>query len=227
MLHKARSVNSILANKVFVLAFLLGQLLCQFEEGVCYDSEEVVKARNVLREAQKCNNVWMSKQEQDLLMSYLKDDSDLLEVGSGYSTLWYSQFVRSYVSIEHDLEWYTKILQKINEIPGKRNITYHSAPVEWDLKNGDGTEEAFAVYLNKIDEVSHGRLWDVVLDDGRARVPVAQRVLKYLKPDSIVIIHDFWKRKHYHDVLQWYDVVATVHIGQTIVILKPKAIAMA
>eukprot|EP01023_Acetabularia_acetabulum_P053648 TRINITY_DN600_c0_g1_i2.p1 TRINITY_DN600_c0_g1~~TRINITY_DN600_c0_g1_i2.p1 ORF type:complete len:149 (+),score=18.12 TRINITY_DN600_c0_g1_i2:298-744(+) len=144
----------------------------------------------------------------------------MLEVGSGYSTLWYSQFVKSYVSIEHDQAWYQIVNKLIQD--GNRNISYNLAAVEWPSNSVEAIEVQFQDYLNKVEEVSQGRLWDVVLDDGRARVGVAQRVLKYLKPDSRVIIHDFWNRKGYHSVLQSYQVVAGVLDGQSIVVLKPK-----
>eukprot|EP01024_Parvocaulis_polyphysoides_P040262 TRINITY_DN3658_c0_g2_i3.p2 TRINITY_DN3658_c0_g2~~TRINITY_DN3658_c0_g2_i3.p2 ORF type:complete len:134 (-),score=20.00 TRINITY_DN3658_c0_g2_i3:1112-1489(-) len=122
--------------------------------------------------------------------------------------------------------WGAKVEKMIADTPGQRNISYHVTPVEgWDFNLGDGNEQQFKPYLDKIDEVSRGRTWDVVLDDGRARVLVAERVLKYLKPNSIVIIHDFWQRGYYHSVLHLYDVVAAVYDGQSIVILKPKPLA--
>eukprot|EP01025_Chloroclados_australasicus_P016229 TRINITY_DN18062_c0_g1_i10.p8 TRINITY_DN18062_c0_g1~~TRINITY_DN18062_c0_g1_i10.p8 ORF type:complete len:170 (+),score=12.87 TRINITY_DN18062_c0_g1_i10:917-1426(+) len=168
----------------------------------------------------------MSKSEQALIMSYLNKNVSMLEIGSGYSTLWYSQFVGSYVSIEHDAAWHAKVKQMIAQTPGERNISYNVSPVQWSWGQGEGSEKDFKDYLDKIDVLSKGRKWDVVLDDGRARVDVALRVLKYLKSDSIVIIHDFWGREHYHSVLHLYKVVASVYDGQSIVLLKPKVIGV-
>ena len=47
----------------------------------------------------------MSPQEISLIESFLEPRDVMLEWGSGYSTLWYSKFVRDYYSIEHDQKW--------------------------------------------------------------------------------------------------------------------------
>eukprot|EP01025_Chloroclados_australasicus_P011301 TRINITY_DN14897_c0_g1_i1.p1 TRINITY_DN14897_c0_g1~~TRINITY_DN14897_c0_g1_i1.p1 ORF type:complete len:226 (+),score=16.47 TRINITY_DN14897_c0_g1_i1:117-794(+) len=208
---------------LLVLVCVVSQSLCQLDEEICYDSDEVVKAFQIISQAQKCNHVWMSKSEQDLLMAYLHKNISMLEVGSGYSTLWYSQFVGSYVSVEHDAAWYNKVKKMIDQQTSQnRNISYNLAAVNWSWSKGEGSEKEFGVYLDKIEELSQGRKWDVVLDDGRARVAVAQRVLKHLNSNAVVIIHDFWQRSYYHSILKLYDVIASVHDGQSIVMLKPK-----
>eukprot|EP01024_Parvocaulis_polyphysoides_P040260 TRINITY_DN3658_c0_g1_i2.p2 TRINITY_DN3658_c0_g1~~TRINITY_DN3658_c0_g1_i2.p2 ORF type:complete len:169 (-),score=24.49 TRINITY_DN3658_c0_g1_i2:87-593(-) len=97
-------------------------------------------------------------------MAYLNNYQSMLEIGSGFSTMWYSQFVNSYVSIEHDKMWGAKVEKMIADTPGQRNISYHVTPVEgWDFNLGDGNEQQFKPYLDKIDEVSRGRTWDVSL----------------------------------------------------------------
>eukprot|EP01025_Chloroclados_australasicus_P008299 TRINITY_DN1290_c0_g3_i1.p4 TRINITY_DN1290_c0_g3~~TRINITY_DN1290_c0_g3_i1.p4 ORF type:complete len:255 (-),score=12.98 TRINITY_DN1290_c0_g3_i1:1831-2529(-) len=198
---------------------------CQLMQPICYVSSQVVRADETITKAQGCSNVWMSRPEQMLVQAYLNKSQSMLEVGSGYSTLWFSQFVGSYVSIEHDAIWYRKVRQMLAKTAGTRNISYNVAPVKWDWSQGEGDEKSFRDYLDKIDELSEGRKWDIVLDDGRARVEVALRVLQYLHPDSKVIIHDFWGREHYHSILHLYKVVSAVYDGQSIVVLQPKVVS--
>eukprot|EP01026_Neomeris_dumetosa_P075986 TRINITY_DN810_c0_g2_i1.p1 TRINITY_DN810_c0_g2~~TRINITY_DN810_c0_g2_i1.p1 ORF type:complete len:223 (-),score=22.51 TRINITY_DN810_c0_g2_i1:236-904(-) len=208
-----------------IFTSLLTEELNAADPTVCYNYYEVVAARDTLRNASQCSKVWMSLPEQALIQAYLTPETEMLEVGSGFSTMWYSQFVKSYVSVEHDQKWGESVEKMLRDTPGERNVSYHVAPVsEYESKDGDEVE--FKVYLDKIDEVSQGRKWDVVLDDGRARIHVAERVLKYLKPTSILIIHDFWKRKYYHSVLESYNVIASVLERQSIVILRPKTISL-
>eukprot|EP01026_Neomeris_dumetosa_P029138 TRINITY_DN2361_c0_g1_i4.p1 TRINITY_DN2361_c0_g1~~TRINITY_DN2361_c0_g1_i4.p1 ORF type:complete len:664 (-),score=95.39 TRINITY_DN2361_c0_g1_i4:365-2356(-) len=196
----------------------------QLDNPICYNTDDVMSAVQTVRVAQNCSHVWMSRPEQALIQAYLEPHMSMLEVGSGYSTMWYSQFVDQYVSIEHDAKWHESVKQMLASTPGKRNVSYNVVPINWPLSKGEGDEATFTAYLDKIDEVSQGRQWDVVLDDGRVRVAVASRVLKYLKPTSLLIIHDFWGRDYYHSVLNTYQVVASVHDGQSIVILKPKTL---
>ena len=47
----------------------------------------------------------MSLQEISIVETHLDPNDTMLEWGSGYSTLWFSQFVREYYSIEHDEGW--------------------------------------------------------------------------------------------------------------------------
>lgn len=47
----------------------------------------------------------MSPNEIALIESYLEPTDVMMEWGSGRSTLWYSQFVKEYYSIEHDKGW--------------------------------------------------------------------------------------------------------------------------
>ena len=49
--------------------------------------------------------VWMSPQEASLIESHLTPEDTMLEFGAGYSTMWFSQFVKEYYSIEHNETW--------------------------------------------------------------------------------------------------------------------------
>ena len=164
--------------------------------------------------------VMMDRDSVKLLCSVLKPSQDVLEWGSGGSTLFYSKFVKSWNSIEHDLAWAKQVSQK--KIP---NVVYHSVPVEWDISKwccSDGTYEEFKEYVEY--PKSLNRKFDVVLVDGRARVACAYSVIRnnLLKPNGVVIIHD-WEREYYKEVLKSFNIVAedvssVRHLG----VLAPK-----
>ncbi len=46
----------------------------------------------------------------------------MLEWGSGYSTLWFSQFVGEYFAIEHNREWHQTIAPNVSDLPNVRLI---------------------------------------------------------------------------------------------------------
>ena len=66
-----------------------------------------------------------------------------------------------------------------------------------------------------------------VLIDGRARADCARYILPYLKPSSIVFIHDYMPRPYYHDVIhQLYNRKGLVLDGQSLLIATPKEAAL-
>ena len=164
--------------------------------------------------------VMMDRDSVKLLCSLLKPSQDVLEWGSGGSTLFYSKFVKSWNTIEHDLAWAKQVSKK--KIP---NVVYHSVPVTWDTVGrwpDDGDYETFKDYVEF--PKSLNRQFDVVLVDGRARVACAYSVIRnnLLKPNGVVIIHD-WERKYYKEVLKSFNIVAedvssVRHLG----VLAPK-----
>lgn len=65
---------------------------------------------------------------------------------------------------------------------------------------------AMSTYVNAIDKFDVKQL-DIVLVDGRFRLQCALKLLPYLQNDSVLLLHDFWVRKPYHEVLKYYDVI--------------------
>lgn len=168
----------------------------------------------------------MSPQEQQLIESYLDDNQTMLEYGSGYSTLWFSQFVKHYYSIEHARDWYEAISAKINALP---NVEYQLAAVDagyrgWPGGFTEGTYEQFEEYIKAVDNFKPARkVFDRVLIDGRARAFCAKYILKYLHQGSYIFIHDFNGRTMYHDNLDaHYIKTAGVFEGQSVVVARPK-----
>ena len=125
----------------------------------------------------------------------------VLEYGAGGSTTLFSRFTKKWVSIDHD-EWWG---QKVNKILLERGLEskakVYTVPTDLPYKNGDGTEEQFQSYINfpkKFEEK-----YDLIIDDGRARVPVSIAALKnnlFQSSSSLLIIHD-WQRRKYKPIV--------------------------
>ena len=72
-----------------------------------------------------------SNHEQALIESFLNSTHKMLEWGSGYSTLWFSQFVDKYYAIEHDRTWHQTIAANLSALP---NVELTLAAVEKGYK---------------------------------------------------------------------------------------------
>ena len=177
----------------------------------------------------------MTDQEVEFLLKYCNKSTDLLEYGSGGSTLLLQNHVSSLVSVEHDPIWYNKILE--NKL--KDNVDYYLVEPNnknWELqfnkdqtkntKGDDGSFEDFFLYC--IFPTSLSRLYNTVLIDGRARLACSYVASNLLKDDGVILIHDFGQ-KCYHKILEYrtyYDPVKelfdVVDNEETLYCLRPK-----
>ena len=161
-------------------------------------------------------NPWMNKFEIKMIKEYIKPNGIMLEWGSGGSTFEFPKLVKEYYSIEHDEGWYNKISTHSN-FP--KNVKYFHVPSDLPRSHPVKPEE-MVTYINY--PSIFNKRFDNVLVDGRARLWCAENILPYLHEDSIVFIHDFWPRKHYHGVFEWYDVVDKIELKPSLVVLKKK-----
>lgn len=148
----------------------------------------------------------------------------MLEWGSGYSTAWYSQFVRKFYSIEHHKEWYETAHAGLANLHNVEHKLSHvpDGHKGWPGGYEEGTEEQFKEYIKAASEFGVEK-YDRVLIDGRARAACAKYILPYLKPDSIVFMHDYHDRPFYHGVVNdHYEIVADINVGQSLAVLRPK-----
>jgi hypothetical protein len=161
----------------------------------------------------------MSKQEIDLLISYLKPEYTMLEWGSGGSTVTFQQYVDKYYSIEHNKEWFEKVDVEL----GNRNLKHkvHNYFVEQNApKSKPSRYEEFKDYIELASTLN--TKFNAVLVDGRARPHCALYAYHLLEDDGVVFIHDYFVRPHYHFVEDKYRVVAGIRTGQTLAVLKKK-----
>jgi hypothetical protein len=185
------------------------------------------------------SKVAMGPAEALKIEEYVKSKSKVLEWGSGGSTLYFSKFVDTYVSIEHDVVWYDEIKFQLLD-----NVELHYVPTHGEKLDEDLDTYASGVFSgpgmeNKIDDVelrngttywtTRGRLdwhcymdylkkpleleyrdYDVIIIDGRSRAMCGYVATRLLKEDGYLLFHDFNHRTYYHGILKYYKVVDTV-----------------
>lgn len=189
---------------------------------------EPAQLMKTLRQKRTDSKVFMMSHEAAIIESYLTPEDHMLEWGAGASTSWFSQFVGNYYSIEHSREWFKKIEGQIGALS---NVHAILSPVAdghkgWGGGAVEGTYEQFKDYVTAVDKFKVP-IFSKVLIDGRARSSCAIYILKYLNADSVVFIHDYHWRNYYHQVVKdYYDIVAQTFDGQTLVVLRPKKVAL-
>ena len=123
---------------------------------------------------------WITYPAIDFISKRVRNDMCVFEYGSGGSTLWWAQRVRSVVSVEHEKTWYERVKKTLSD-----NVSLYQVDLD---TNG--------MYAQKIREYDHA--FDVVVLDGRDRVNCAKNSIDALKHDGI-IIWDNTERKEYED----------------------------
>lgn len=152
----------------------------------------------------------MSPRERVYAASLL-DSKSFLEIGSGYSTLWFSQFARRIVSVETRKKWYENILKLINQnnVTNVELLLFPPEPCAYD-ENGQetwnnrnnaqgsdyGTEEEFSGYLLGIERLLTNADFDVVLVDGNVRELVI-KLLRDRKFQGVILLHDVLPERDY------------------------------
>jgi len=158
----------------------------------------------------------MKEVEINLINKYLNEKVNMLEYGSGSSTVYYAQRVGKLTSIEYQRKWYNKVQESVSELPHV-NVVLIPCPQQ---KPAEYT--TYKEYINW--PKTQTDMWDVGLIDGRARQWCAQSILNNITKESVVFVHDwgpldFPKRSRYNSILQHYDVIEEAH---TLVALRKK-----
>ena len=179
---------------------------------------------------------FMSDPEIDLILGWIGKEHTMLEWGSGVSTIFFSQRVRRYFSIEHDPQWHWPLADKLFRLK-LDNVRLFLVPPNQTL---DGlpnyarpSAERYAQFRDYVDQVAKLGVarFDRVLIDGRSRPECAKKVLPYLSTTSIVFIHDYfntqYERAEYHRlVAEDYETVDEIREGQSLAVLRPKTEGM-
>ena len=160
-----------------------------------------------------------------MIESYLLPTHDMLEWGSGYSTLWFSQFVNKYYSIEHHEEWYSTVQSKLRDTKNVQHKLSHvpDGHKGWGGGFEEGTLEQFKEYVESASNFGLAK-FDRVLIDGRSRAACAEYIVPFLTADSVVFMHDYHDRPYYHNVVnKLYQQIGCIDVGQSLVVLRLKA----
>ena len=172
--------------------------------------------------------VFMSDVEREIIRLHLNKSHTMLEYGSGYSTLYFSEFVASYYSVEHHREWYSKIRTIIDRSPDRfstiKNYTLVAVDPGYNGWLGgfaEGNRDQFDRYIRSI-HFFQVKKFDRVLIDGRARVECALEVHPFLHRDSIVFVHDYSNRPYYNNLTNGkYRLILQTFEGQSLAIFRP------
>jgi predicted O-methyltransferase YrrM len=124
---------------------------------------------------------WLAPAAIDFLAGYLNASDDMLEFGSGRSTLWFAHRVHHISSVEHNPEWYAKISHRISDL-SIANISYFLHP-----KQEDSVPAAESNYVKATSQFQPSSL-DVVLVDGTYRAQCVLQSMPLMKSGGILVI---------------------------------------
>lgn len=145
---------------------------------------------------------YMNSEEISDLVTYIDKDTEMLEIGGGNSTLFFSRIVKRLVTIEHNKEWSDKIsndMKLVSKCDWKIHVIEPSFPQSHPFQPAEPGQ--FDDYVNFISNLDKNQ-FDVILVDGRDRVRCTLASVPLLRKDGVLIIHDFWNRPKYHSVLE-------------------------
>jgi hypothetical protein len=122
---------------------------------------------------------WMNYPVIAFLEERLEGDLEMFEFGSGYSTLYFAERVKSICSVEYDEQWFN--LFKTKELSENVNILF----CDQDVND---------FYCKSIKDCE--KLFDIVLVDGRDRVNCIKESLDVLTERGVVLLDDSHRLKY-------------------------------
>jgi len=150
---------------------------------------------------------WITFEAKKWLEKYLKPDMIVFEYGSGGSTLFFQKHGKKIISIEHNRNWYKKMLKLLKKKDIFSNnyfLIEPEKPLNRNNKNKDNysshktySNMIFKKYVNSIDKYPQKYL-DVIFIDGRARNSCVKKSLSKIRQDGIIIL-DNSQRKRYQE----------------------------
>ncbi|SMP19903.1 hypothetical protein [Algoriphagus winogradskyi] len=153
---------------------------------------------------------WINHFAYKKLESLLKPDMNVLEFGSGGSTMFLKNKVKSIYSIEHDGEWFKEVVKNAGAHPGL-TLNLHIPEKEnnqdfpdlYKSVNGmycDGF--TFQNYAHAADHLPDGSI-DLLIIDGRVRPACLIQTISKLKSGGILLF-DNTERNSYQPFLEKY-----------------------
>jgi predicted O-methyltransferase YrrM len=142
---------------------------------------------------------YMNEIEIVHMMKYIDRNVELLEIGGGGSTMFFSKFVKKITTIEHNKSYSEMLFSALHKY--RKNWELHLVEPNFPQQHPFQPAQSgqFDNYIKSIQEID-GK-FDVILIDGRDRVRSVNASVDKLKTNGYMIIHDFWNRPKYHSVL--------------------------
>lgn len=149
------------------------------------------------------NIPWLTNSSVKFLDHFVKPGNLIFEFGSGSSTCYFLNKKAKVISVEHDLEWYNKVLEKIESLDNKDIVYKLIEPVkkEYSKYNLLSDKDKRFIGYDYFDYSSSilfydNESFDVVLIDGRVRSKCVLNSISKVKKGGILII-DNAERKEY------------------------------
>jgi hypothetical protein len=121
---------------------------------------------------------WLTYPFIAFLQKRINSQLQLFEYGSGDSTLWYAERVKSIDAVEHHFEWYKYVSSK-----KKANMDIKHVPLDYNGKY------AQAVHLS-------GKKYDIVIVDGRDRNQCMEEACKALNSGGVIVLDNSEREKY-------------------------------
>lgn len=152
---------------------------------------------------------WMTFEVQEWLERYFSSNKIVFEYGSGSSTLFISGGVKWIISVEHDKNWYHRVLN----IMKRKNVTNcelllqqpesdslgkgdYSDPKSYLSANSRYRDMIFKRYAQTIEKFPDD-YFDLVIVDGRARPSCIASAEGKIRPNGYLLLDDS-DRAHYN-----------------------------
>ena len=121
---------------------------------------------------------WMNYSVIEFLRSRLNEELLVFEYGCGYSTLFFSRYVREVNAVESKFDWYELIK---SQMPHNCEVVYK------DLSADHQYEEAISTFQKN---------YDLVVIDGRRRVECLRYLLPFLDERGAILLDDSSRRRY-------------------------------
>ena len=178
------------------------------------------------------NKPWLSPASIQILNTVLTKDMTGLEYGSGMSTYFFSQKLKTLVSVEHHKDWHDLVSKQLKQNEVKNvNFVFKAAEtseVKADIErryklNFDEELTSYHEYYEYLQEFPDNH-FDFILIDGRARVECSRRAVGKLKKGGIFML-DNSERVRYrpvHEMMKdWPKITTTTGLTDTTLWFKP------
>jgi predicted O-methyltransferase YrrM len=136
---------------------------------------------------------WIVKGAISFLEAYLCKNHKVLEFGAGGSTIWIQSRVEKIWSIEHNKDWYDKVMDY--KQPNCELILA-------DARDNSPSDLTIPCYSNLIEQFDD-ELFDFILVDGRNRVNCFLKCDRVLRPGGVIML-DNSEREEYSEVFSFY-----------------------
>ncbi len=153
---------------------------------------------------------WMQNDQVELieriLTSFNKKQIDILEWGSGGSTIYFTRFLKCHeikyrwLSIEHNKAWFRKI-SKLLQHDG--NVKMFLFPKSKNYPQCLNFDQYVTTPRLQGKQIGFSK-FDFILIDGRARARCLIEARFLFKPGGIILLHDA-EREKYHYAFRYFD----------------------